>query len=241
VSTTATPTSGTARDELEARPRRIAPTVGRTWALIGAAAGLAGVVGIQASSQIDAVYAEEYAGDAQKITDRLGELVPQLLVLHVSMVLAAVLLVVLAAGLRRRLRAQAPADSLLPDVAAGGLMLTAVAAMLGAGFTTEIVFGVTNDDMTLDPEFGALVGHWVGTIPWLWVGAGVTGVAVAIASLRHAAAPRWVGWSSAVLGGLTLLLGISPLQYLAGFTGPVLVLVLGLGFAFGDRRVRTGR
>jgi hypothetical protein len=28
---------------------------------------------------------------------------------------------------------------------------------------------------------------------------------------------------------------------MAGFTGPVLVLVLGLGFAFGDRRGRVGR
>ena len=44
-----------------------------------------------------------------------------------------------------------------------------------------------------------------------------------------------------MLGGITLLIGLSPLQYMAGFTGPVLVLVLGLGFAFGDRRVRTGR
>ena len=39
----------------------------------------------------------------------------------------------------------------------------------------------------------------------------------------------------ALLGGLTLLVGISPLQYMAGFTGPVLVLVMALGFAFGDR------
>ena len=33
----------------------------------------------------------------------------------------------------------------------------------------------------------------------------------------------------------SLLLGLSPLQYMAGFSGPVLVLLLGLGFAFGDR------
>ena len=63
VSTTSLP----GRDELEARPRRITPTVSRTWALIGAAAGLFGIVGIQASSQIDAVYAEEYAGDASRL------------------------------------------------------------------------------------------------------------------------------------------------------------------------------
>jgi hypothetical protein len=234
-------TTTAARDELDARARRVTPRAGRAWAVAGAAAGLTGVVGIQASSQIDAVYDKKYAGDADRITDRLGDLVPQLLTLHFAMVLSAVLLLVFAAGLRRRLGAQAPAGSLLADVAAGGLLMTAVVAVLGVGFTTEIVFGLNADDDTLDPEFGAVVAHWVGTIPWLWLGAGVAGVAVAVASLRHAAAPRWIGWTSAVLGGVTLLFGVSPLQYMAGFTGPVLVLLLGLGFAFGDRRTRTGR
>ena len=112
---------------------------------------------------------------------------------------------------------------------------------MGAGFTTEIVFGLQDDAKILDPEFAAVVGHWIGTVPWLWVGAGLTGVAVAVAALRHAAAPRWIGWVGAVLGGITLLIGLSPLQYMAGFTGPVLVLVLGLGFAFGDRRGRVSR
>jgi hypothetical protein len=211
----------------------------RAWAFAGAAAGVAGIVGIQASLAIDAVYNKAYAGSSDRITDRLGDFVPQLLTLHVAMMLAAVLLLVFGAGLRRRLRAQGPADSLLPDLAAGGLLLTSVAALMGSGFTTEIVFGVTDKEVQLDPEFGAVVAHWIGTIPWLWVGAGVTGVAIAVAALRHAAAPRWIGWAAAVLGGLTLILGISPLQYMAGFTGPVLVLVLGLGFAFGDRRTRA--
>lgn len=214
-------------------------TTSRTWAFTGIAAGVAGIVGIQASLAIDAVYNEKYSGDAEKITGRLGDFVPQLLVLHAGMILAALLLLVFAAGLRRRLKSQAPVGSLLPDVAAAGLMLTSVAALLGSGFTTEIVFGLEDDAAKLDPEFAAVVGHWVGTIPWLWVGAGAAGVAVAAAALRHAAAPRWVGWVAAVLGGLTLLFGISPLQYMAGFTGPVLVLLLGIGFAFGDRRGRT--
>jgi hypothetical protein len=234
-------TSTAIRDQLDPRPRRVSPRAGRVWAFVGAAAGLAGIVGIQASLQIDAVYNDDYAGDATRIQERLEDFVPQILVLHFAMVLAAVLMLVFAAGLRRRLATQAPADSLLPDVAAGGLLLTSVAALMGAGFTTEIVFGLSADDGTLDPEFAAVVGHWVGTVPWLWVGAGVTGVAVAVAALRHAAAPRWIGWVSAVLGGVTLLFGISPLEYMAGFTGPVLVLLLGLGFAYGDRRARTGR
>lgn len=236
-----TATSTPARDELTARPRRVAPNPGRAWALTGAVAGLAGVIGIQASLGIDAVYNKAYSGDALKITERLEDKVPQILVLHFAMVVAAVLLLVFAAGLRRRLSATTPTGSLLPEVAAGGLLLVSVVAMLGTGFTTEIVFGVTADDVAMDPEFGAIVGHWVGTIPWLWLGAGVTGVAVAVASLRHRSAPRWIGVIAAVLGGITLAFGISPLQYMAGFTGPVLVLVLGLAFAFGDREHRTLR
>lgn len=212
---------------------------GRGWAVVGALAGLAGVVGIQASLAIDAVYAEEYAGDADRIAARLDEFVPQLLALHAGMMVASLLLLVFAAGLRRRLQGQAPAGSLLPDVAAAGLLLTAVAALMGVAFTTEIVFGLTAEDVALDPEFAAVVGHRIGTVPWLWVGSGVSGLAVAVAALRHAAAPRWIGWGAAVLGGLTTLAGISPLQYLAGFTGPVLVLLLGVGFAVGDRAAGT--
>jgi hypothetical protein len=238
VSTTNTPEP--TRELRDDRARRV-PSPSRVWAFSGVAAGVAGIVGIQGSLGIDAVYDDKYAGDADKIADRLGDLVPQLLLVHFGMVLAALLLLVFAAGLRRRLTAQAPAGSLLPEVASGGLLLTSVAALLGAGFTTEIVFGVTDEQVTLDPEFAALVAHWVGTIPWLWVGAGAAGVAVGVAALRHAAAPRWIGWVAAVLGGLTLLMGVSPLQYMAGFTGPVLVLLIGLGFAFGDGRARTGR
>lgn len=219
---------------------RAGPSTARGWAVAGALAGLAGTIGILASSRVDAVYDPGAAGDAEKIVRLMADQVPQMLIMHVSLMLGAVLLLVFAAGLRRRLRAQAPADSLLPDVAASGLALTSVAGLMGTAFTTEIVFGLMDLDR-LAPEYGVVVGHWVATVPWLWVGAGVTGVALAVAALRHAAAPRWLGWVSAVLGGLTLLLGLSPLQYMAGFIGPVLVLVLGLGFAFGDRRTRRSR
>jgi hypothetical protein len=218
---------------------RSAPRPGRGWAVAGALAGLAGVVGMQASLRIDAAYGEEYAGDAVAMTDRLDDFVPELLVQHLAMMTASLLLLVLAAGLRRRLQGQAPAGSLLPDVAAGGLLLTSVAALMGVAFTTEIVFGLTAEDLEIDAEFAAVVAHWVGTVPWLWVGAGVTGLAVAVAALRHAATPRWIGWVAAVLGGLTTVAGISPLQYMAGFTGPLLVLLLGAGFALGDRAPGT--
>lgn len=85
-------------------------------------------------------------------------------------------------------------------------------------------------------ESGAFYGDWVATIPWLWVGAGLAGVSVGLAALRHGAAPRWIGVVGLALGGIALLAGVSPFQYLAGFVAPVWLLVTALGFALGDRR-----
>jgi hypothetical protein len=41
-----------------------------------------------------------------------------------------------------------------------------------------------------------------------------------------------------VLGGLTVLLGISPLEYMSGVVGALWLLATSIGFAFGDRRFR---
>lgn len=209
---------------------------GSCWAWACAVAGALGVAGIQVSSSVDAVYNERYVGDAVLIRERLGEQIGQMVATHLLMTTAAVLLLVVAAGLRRRLAARTPAGSLLPDVAASGLALTSAVLVLGLGLTTETIFGVAADeDLLVDAEFAAVAGHWFGTIPWLWIGAGVTGVAVAVASFRHRAVARWVGWVSIVLGGITLLFGLSPLQYMAGFVAPVYLLVLGLALALGDK------
>ncbi len=207
----------------------------RAWALAGVIAGVCGVGSIVASTSIDAVYNEKVAGDAEAIMERLSDQVPQLMVFGALAVLAATLLVPFAAGLRRRLHDQAPAGSILPDVAFAGLLLTSVAGLMGSGLNTEFSIGLASGDATYVPEVVVMFGHWIGTIPWLWLGAGITGVAVAVAALRTAAAPRWIGWVSVVLGGLTLVSGLSPLQYIAGFVGPVYVLVMALGFALGDR------
>jgi hypothetical protein len=222
-------------DHSPAATRRAAAT-SRAWAAVGVAAAVSGIVGIGASLQVDAAYDETIAGNAPAIVDRLGDQVPQLIVFHVATMIATVLLLVFAAGLKRRLEAQAPAGSLLPTVAASGLWLVSVAGLLGAGLNTEFIFGVADDEAKLVPEVGVFFAHWVGTIGWLWVGAGVAALAVAVAALRHAAAPRWIGWVSAVLGVITTLFGISPLQYMAGFTGPVWLLVAALGFFLGDRQ-----
>ena len=214
-------------------------TSSRLWAWAGVAAGVTGIVAIGASMQVDAVYAPDAGGDPDAIVARLAEQVPAILTFHTATMLTVVLLVVFAAGLRRRLADQLPSRSILPDVAAAGLGLVSVAGLLGSGLTTEFVFGVADPQAGLVPEAAVVFGHWVGTIPWLWVGAGLAGVCVAVAALRHGAASRWLGWVGAVLGGLTLLLGISPLQYMAGMTGPMWLLVTALGLALGDRVSRA--
>ena len=54
-------------------------------------------------------------------------------------------------------------------MASTGLLLVAVAQLIGSGLTTEFVFGVADPGL-LVPETAALFNHWIATIPWLWVG-----------------------------------------------------------------------
>ena len=204
-------------------------TTSRGWALAGIGAGVAGIVSIVASGFTGAVYEEKIAGDAVAITERLAEMTPQILTFHVATMASALLMVVFAAGLRRRLAGALPADSLLPGVAAAGLLLVAAAQLLGTGLTTEFVFGVQDVDLMV-PETAAFFSHWIGTIPWLWGTAGLTALAVAVAARRYGAVPRWLGVISLVLGGLMTLLAVSPLQYMAGMVGPIWLTIAAIGF-----------
>ncbi|GAA4481348.1 hypothetical protein GCM10023094_29360 [Rhodococcus olei] len=201
------------------------------WLAAGVVAGLAGVVGIQASGAVTAVYDESIAGDPVAIARRLADQRTQIVIEHTGFAVAALALLVFAAGLSRLLASRLESGSALPQVAAGGLFVTSAICLIGTGLTTELIFGLSEDSKMV-PEFAVVGAHWLGTIPWLWAAAGVSALAVAVASLRGGALPRWLGWTSAVLGAVTVLVGISPMQYLAGFTGPVWVLVCAVGLWF---------
>ncbi|WP_240675281.1 hypothetical protein [Cellulomonas endophytica] len=231
-----TPSADRAADRTAGRAAaaRAGAVPSRAWAVTGAVAGAVGIAAIQLSLALSADW-QSTAGDPEAVVASYAGKTGTLLAFHVATMLLVPLLLVFAAGLQRRLAVQAPAHSLLPAVAASGLGLVAVAALLGAGLDTQFIFGFA-DAENLVAESGAFYADWVATIPWLWVGAGVSGVALAVAALRHGAAPRWIGVVGLVLGGITLLFGLSPLQYMAGFTGPLWLLVTGLGFALGDRR-----
>lgn len=209
----------------------------RTWAVAGIGAGIAGLVTIVTSGMVDAVYDTDLADNPEGILDKLSDKTGVMLAFHTAGMIGAILLVVFAAGLFRRLRATSADTSLAPLIAFAGVFGTAVVTVLGTGLDTEFIFGLMNEKDAVNPANAALYNHWIGTIPWLWVLAGLSGLAV-FAAGRAGAVPRWIGIAGLVLGGLTLLLGISPLQYMAGMTGPLWMLVTAAGFCFGDRTHR---
>lgn len=207
------------------------------WALAGLGAGVAGLGVVVASSMLTAVYDDDLEGDTARIADELGEMVPQMIAFHVLGMVSAALMLVFAAGLHRRLRASAPVDSIAPAVASYGLLGTAFVLLLGTGLDTEFVFGLGNDELVA-PDNAAFYNHWVGTIPWCWGLLGLSGIALFVLS-RSGGVARWLGLVGLLGGGVTLLLGISPLQYLAGMTGPIGLIVVSLGFLVGDRAHRS--
>ncbi|WP_309131397.1 hypothetical protein [Brevibacterium sp.] len=222
-----TPTTPAHQHPLALRPPR-------AWAWTGVAAGALGIATIQASLATSINWAAS-AGDADAmLADAAGKQMA-FIVFHVLSMLTFLALPVFGAGLKRRLDQQGPASGLHGQVALGGIMLTTVALLLGSGLNTQFALGLS-DPSTYVPESVAFYTDWVATIPWLWVGTGLSALAVAAASLRHGAVHRWIGIVSLIFGLLIILTGVSPFQYLAGFIGPVWVLIVSLGFALGDRR-----
>lgn len=229
-------------DVLDHRPGRTAgPRTprrpSRAWALAGIGAAVAGMATVVTSTMVDVVYRDAFASDTDGLAAELAGKAPVMFAFHSVTVLGAVLVVVFAAGLLRRLRSGLP-DSIAPVVAFTGLAGTAVVSVLGAGLDTEFMVPLTQDADAVDDASAAMYNHWIGTIPWLWLLAGLAGLALFSAS-RQGVVPRWIGLVGLVLGGLTVVLGISPLEYLSGATGSLWLLVTSIGFVLGDRRHRA--
>lgn len=208
----------------------------RSWAVAGIGAGLAGVGTVVTSSMVNAIYDQDLFGDPAGIQARLADQTGAMFAFHTFTAVGAVLLIVFGAGLHRRLREVIP-GSIAPTLALAGLAGTGVVSILGSGLDTEFMMGIPEDDM-IQPENAAMFNHWIGTIPWLWTLAGLAGLAL-FTAYRRGGVPRWIGLTGLVLGGLTVLLGVSPVQYMAGMTGPLLVVVTAIGFTIGDRKHRT--
>ena len=170
---------------------------------------------------------------AKKLETQTGAI----LAMHLFAGVGAVTMIVFAAGLHRRLRARA-GDGLAATVAFSGLLGTAVVTVLGSGLDTEFLSGSGTRRSWSTRATPAL--QPLGRHDPVGVGAGGPGRCRGLRGLprrRRAALDRH---RRARVGGLTLLLGISPLQYMAGMTGPIWLLATALAFTFGDRAFRRG-
>ena len=211
----------------------------RAWAVAGIGSGLLGAATIVTTTMVDTVYTDKYHGSVAGIAADLQDKAPVMFAYHSIAMLGAMLMVVFAAGLFRRLRTAMP-DSIVPTVAFGGLFGTAVVSVLGAGLDTEYMMAFAQGGNIVDDATAAMYNHWIGTIPWLWVMVGLSGLALHAAS-RQRVVPRWMGRVGLVLGGLTVLLGVSPLEYMSGVTGVLWLLATSIGFVVGDRQYRAAR
>nr|MCW2727210.1 hypothetical protein [Aeromicrobium sp.] len=208
----------------------------RRWALAGVVGALSSIAAGAVAVMIDAVYDESLVGDPEGIVASLSEKTGLMTAFHVLSVVGALLLVVFGLGLHRRLRESLPAGSLVPGIAAAGVLGTVVVLVMGSSLDTEFIFGVAEDDL-VNPANAALYNHWIGTIPAVWVLIGLSGLAM-FAAARQGAVARWLGLVGLVLGGLTLLVGIAPVQYMAGLTGALWLLITAVGLLAGDRTRR---
>lgn len=209
----------------------------RLWALSGLGAGLLGIGTIVTSSMVDVVYRDEFNGTTEGVTQALDDKTGVLFAFHSITTLGALLMVVFAAGLLRRLRRGA-GDSIAPTVAFAGLLGTAVVSVMGSGLDTEFMMGLAAEDGVVPDSSAAFYNNWIGTIPWVWVLAGLAGLAV-YATSRLNVVPRWIGRVGLVLGGLAALLGVSPLEYMAGPVAALWLVVTSVGFLVGDRAHRS--
>lgn len=212
-------------------------TTGRGWAWAGALAGLAGI-GMTVASTSLGVPEEAYADNARVLLEVIDD---ELAVwaFQVLCTVGAIAALVFAAGLRRKLAAQAPADSLLPTLAAAGVGTVAVMLLIGGGISTEMIWSLSQDVQDLDPDTTAAHLAIFDTMAWVWAGIGLTTASVAVAAIRHGSLPRWLGWFSVVVTVLVALTQLVPLQYLAAFIGAPWLLVAGLGLARAERAERA--
>jgi hypothetical protein len=214
---------------------------GRGWAAAGVLAGVAGF----AAMEVESRFAPDDPAanvDAAVLVNGYVQHGPGRLALVLGLfVLAAFAVVVFGAGLRRALATQCPAGSLVPDVAGAGTLLVAALCLVGSGPTTEVFFALLHAEES-DPDITASLVRTMDTLPWVWGGLALTVAAVAFGSLRHGAAPRWLGVVSIVFTVLVGGLAMAPLQYLAGMVGAIWLVLAGVAYltARGARAATMG-
>jgi len=207
------------------------------WAWSGVGAGLCGIALFMVAPTI-ADHPDSAMADNDVLVTYLTDAAPIVWATQVLSVVAALLLIVFAAGLSRRLSEQEPMGSLLPKVASSGVLLTAALSLVGGGICTELYWHLIQDPGKVDPDTTVAALTIFNTMPWVWAGIGISAGATAVAALRHGSLPRWIGIVSIVMAALVALTQAVPLQYLALAPGALWLVIVGIGFA---RRSGTPR
>src|SRR3954465_4117413 len=127
------PTRNPVRSDLPIAPETSSRPAPRWWALAGVGAALAGAATVVATSMAGTVYESRFAGDTTGLADAMADDASTMLVFHGVTGVGALLMLVFAAGLHRRLTAALGGDATLPLVAFAGLLGTAVVSILGSG------------------------------------------------------------------------------------------------------------
>ncbi|SEO91976.1 hypothetical protein [Trujillonella endophytica] len=211
-----------------------APPAGRAWAWTGLAGAVVGLAGLMVTGNTyDASTGVVSDNDAllAAVTDSAGLVWAQQVVCAV----VAACFLVFAAGLRRALARQEPAGSLVPGLAAAGVVVTAAAVLVGGGISTELYWALAGDQ-PFDPDtVGAHLALY-NTLPWLWAALGVSAAAVAVGGLRHGSVGRPTAVFSLVMALLLAATQAFPVQYVAVVPGGLWVAGTALSAALGRRR-----
>lgn len=220
-----------------APPSRPDRPAGRGWAWAGLAGAVVGVPGLMVTgSTYDASAGVVQDNDAllAAVTGSAGLVWAQQVVCAV----VAACFLVFAAGLRRSLARQEPAGSLVPGLAAAGIVVTAAAVLVGGGICTELYWALAGDQ-PFDPDtVGAHLALY-NTVPWLWGALGVSAAAVAVGGLRNGSVGRPTAVLSLVLAVVLAASQALPVQYVAVLPGGLWVAVTALASALGARRSRA--
>ena len=165
--------------------------------------------------------------DNQSVLDELDGAGGWVWAFQSSSVAIALLVAVFGLGLRRRLAGQTPAGSLLPDVAATGMLLVSALTLVGGGISTELFHSLRHAD-EVDPDtIGAQLAIF-NTMAWVWTGGALTTAATAVAGFRHGAVGRKLSIFAAAMTALAVVTQVVPFQYMVVLPVTLFLIVAGI-------------
>jgi hypothetical protein len=198
----------------------------RAWAAAGLAAGIGGLALFIGPGSMLTVSTDSLV-DNELVVDEIAGKQNWVWAFQTGSVAIALLIVVFGLGLRRRLATHEAPGSLVPDLAAIGMYLTAGLILVGGGISTELFHALRHAD-EVDADVLGVELVIFNSIAWVWTGGLLTTAAVAVAGLRRRSVSKALGRFAAVMSGLIVLTQLVPLQYLVVAPVSLFLIVAGI-------------